>query len=129
RRTLPSMQDIERLLAAMPSESAIDKRNRAIVAILFLTGARVGAVASLRIKHLDLTRRMLLQDPREVRTKFAKTIETYLIHIDGEAFPALEEWVRVLTVDMGWGPDDPLFPKTSIAVGPDLVFVQSGVDR
>jgi integrase len=123
------MQDIERLLAAMPSESAIDKRNRAIVAILFLTGARVGAVASLRIKHLDLTRRMLLQDPREVRTKFAKTIETYLIHIDGEAFPALEEWVRVLTVDMGWGPDDPLFPKTSIAVGPDLVFVQSGVDR
>jgi integrase len=123
------MQDIERLLAAMPSESAIDKRNRAIVAILFLTGARVGAVASLRIKHLDLSRRLLIQDPREVQTKFAKTIETYLIHIDGNAFPALEEWVRVLTVEMGWGPDDPLFPKTSIAVGPDLVFVQSGVDR
>lgn len=129
RRTLPSMQDIERLLAAMPSESVIDKRNRAIVAILILTGARVGAVASLRIQHLDLTRRMLLQDPRDVRTKFAKTIETYLIHIDGEAFPALEEWVRVLTVDMGWGPNDPLFPKTSTALGPDLVFVQSGVDR
>ena len=35
----------------------------------------------------------------------------------------------MLTVEMGWGPDDPLFPKTSIAVGPDLVFVQSGVDR
>ncbi len=129
RRIVPSIQEVERLLAAMPTGTLVGKRNRAIVAILILTGARVGAVASLRIKHLDLTRRMLLQDPREVRTKLAKTIETYLIHIDGDAFPALEEWVRVLTVDMGWGPDDPLFPKTSIAMGPDLVFVQAGVDR
>ncbi|PTM60078.1 tyrosine-type recombinase/integrase [Phreatobacter oligotrophus] len=129
RRTPPSIQDVERLLAAMPSESLVDKRNRAIVAVLILTGARVGAVASLRIKHLDLTRRLLVQDPREVKTKFAKTIETYLIPIDGDAFPALEEWVRVLTVDMGWGPDDPLFPKTATAMGPDLVFVQAGVDR
>lgn len=129
KRILPSTEDIARLLAAMPSTTLVDKRNRAIVAILIQTGARVGAVASLRIKHLDLSRRVLLQDPREVKTKFAKPIETYLIHVDGDAFPALEEWVRVLTVDMGWGPDDPLFPKTSTAMGPELVFVQAGVDR
>lgn len=108
RRTPPSIMDVERLLQAMPSDTPIAKRNRAIVAILILTGARVGAVASLRIKHLDLKGRVLIQDSREVETKSGKAIETFLINLDGAASSALEEWVRVLTVDMGWGPEDPL---------------------
>jgi integrase len=128
-RTPPSVTDVERLLEAMPSETPIDKRNRAIVAILILTGARVGAVASLRIKHLDLNRGVLIQDPREVRTKFGKSIETFLIDLDGNAPAVLADWVSVLTRDMQWGPDDPLFPKTAIGVGSDFEFVPTGLLR
>jgi integrase/recombinase XerD len=38
----------------MPCASDVELRNRALVAFAILTGARDGALASLKLKHVDL---------------------------------------------------------------------------
>jgi hypothetical protein len=74
------------------------------------TGTRDAAVASLRLKHLDLSARTLFQDAREVKTKRAKTITSALFPV-GEPFEEIiRAWVEELTRDHQFGPDDPLFP-------------------
>lgn len=46
---------------AMPNEKPIDKRNRALIAFLSLTGARAEAVASIRLHHVDVAGRFVDQ--------------------------------------------------------------------
>ena len=41
---------------AMPTETDVERRNRALIAMAILTGARDSALASLRLKHVDLER-------------------------------------------------------------------------
>ena len=47
------------------------------MALVLLTGMRDGAVVSLRLKHISAERSYVFQDPREVKTKFSKFIETF----------------------------------------------------
>lgn len=70
---VPSIEQIRVMLGAMPSASAVERRNRALVAFTIVTGARDNATASARMKHLDLADRQLFQDGRDMRTKFRKT--------------------------------------------------------
>jgi site-specific recombinase XerD len=78
-RPAPSPEQVRHILSVMPATTEIEMHNRAIVALLSLTGARVKAVTTLRIKHLNLAERSLYQSAREVRTKYAKTMRTYFI--------------------------------------------------
>lgn len=64
-----------------------------------LTGARDRAIASMKLKHIDLAAGCVNQDAREVQTKFSKTFTTYL------------------------------FPATLIAVGASQHFEAAGLDR
>ena len=52
----------------MPSATEFERRDKALFAFFMLTGARVGAVASLKLKHVDLFNGKVYQDPREVNT-------------------------------------------------------------
>jgi hypothetical protein len=38
----------------MPSATQLERRNKALFAFLMLTGSRDGAIASLRLKRIDL---------------------------------------------------------------------------
>jgi integrase len=49
------------VLRAMPNERPINKRNRALIAFLSLTGARAEAVASIRLHHVDVAGRFVDQ--------------------------------------------------------------------
>ncbi|MEL6476352.1 MAG: hypothetical protein AAFR17_03420 [Pseudomonadota bacterium] len=53
----------------MSTETALAKRDRAVVASLLLTGIRDGAVTGLRLHHVALTQRAARQDAREIHTK------------------------------------------------------------
>lgn len=65
----------------MPVTTAIEKRNRALIAFTLLTGARDSAIASLKIKHVNLIELNVHQDAREVKTKFSKTFTTYFFPV------------------------------------------------
>ena len=74
----------------MPADTDIERRNRALIAFTLLTGGRDSAIASMKLKHIDLVDGRIIQDAREVRTKFSKTFTTYF-------FPVVESYGRKLT--------------------------------
>lgn len=128
-KRVPSLEQIEHVIKSMPSDSDIEKRNRALVAFAILTGARDGANASLRIKHVDLKAGTVFQDGREVRTKFGKIFTTWFFPVADDVRAIVEEWIRHLVENLLFGPDDPLFPATKVAQDSDRRFAAVGLDR
>jgi site-specific recombinase XerC len=56
-RPAPTVEQVRHLLQAMPSSSALERRDRALIAFTLLSGARDDAIASMSLKHLDIEQR------------------------------------------------------------------------
>ena len=125
----PTVEQVKHVIALMPSNSAIQLRDRAVVAFTLLTGARDSAIASMKLKHINLAAGCVEQDAHEVKTKFSKTFTTYFFPVGEEIRKIMAEWVAYLREKMLWGNDDPLFPSTLIAVGHSRRFEAVGLDR
>jgi integrase len=125
----PTLAQIRAMLDAMPKETEIDKRDHALVAFTILSGARDTAIISFRLKHVDIERGMIEQDAREVRTKRAKTFTTWFFPVGDDIRQIVIDWVKFLREQKGFGPDDPLFPKTKVSNGDDLEFRAVSIDR
>lgn len=125
----PTIEQVKHALALMPSSTDVERRDRALVAFVLLTGARDSAVASMRLKHVDLTSKSVSQDAREVKTKFSKTFTTYFFPVGDDVRRIVEEWVRYLREGKLWGNDDPLFPSTEVAPGAEQHFEVIGLKR
>jgi integrase len=121
-RPTPTMEQIRHVIDQMPTATVVDRRNRAIVAFIVLTGARDGAVASAKLKHIDLISGAFNQDAREVKTKYSKTQVTTFFPVGDEFRQIVVEWVNFLRRESLWGLDDPLFPKTKTSVGASQNF-------
>jgi integrase len=128
-KVCPTLPQIRAMLDAMPKQTEIDKRNHALVAITILSGARDRAIISLHLKHIDIERGIIEQDPREVRTKRAKTFTTWFFPVGDDIRQIVTDWVKFLREEKGFGPDDPLFPKTKVLPGKDFEFQAFAVDR
>ena len=59
---VPELTEIEHALRAMPGATGIERRDRAVMAFIILTGARDRAVASLKLKHVDLSTGTVFQE-------------------------------------------------------------------
>jgi len=114
---VPTMEQMHQVIASMPAETVIEKRNRTIVALVFLTGVRDGALVSLKLKHINIAEERLDQDAREVKTKFAKTFQTWFFPVSDEALTIVRDWVSFLREDLLCGDNDPLFPRTKVENG------------
>jgi integrase len=125
----PSLEQARHVVLSMPAGNAIQLRDRAVVAFILLTGARDGAVVSLKIKHLDLAEGRVRQDAREVATKFGKTFDTWFFPVGDDIRRIVEEWAAYLKVQEFCGPDDPLFPTTRMVLGNAHRFHPVGLDR
>jgi integrase len=113
----------------MPSGNEIERRDRALVAFTLLTGARDSAIASMKLKHVDLKVGSVYQDAREVKTKFSKSFTTYFFPVGDWVRDIVTDWVRFLREEKLWGNDDPLFPATRIVVGNTHHFEKAGLER
>ena len=107
----PSIEQILHVLHAMPASSAIEKRNRAVIAFILLTGVRDGAAASLKLKHIDLADGKVVQDAREVRTKFSKTFTTWFFPVGDEVRQIVVDWIDFLQKDNALWPRRPSFSE------------------
>jgi integrase len=128
-QTGPTLEQVKHVIAMMPTGSEIERRNRALIAFTLLTGARDSAIASMKLKHVDLVAGCVNQDAREVRTKFSKTFTTFFFPVGNEILRVVAEWVTYLRAEMLWGNDDPLFPATRIALGDSRQFEAVGLER
>jgi integrase len=129
QKPVPTLEQIHHVLAKMPTESEIELRNRAVIAFAILTGARDGAMASLKLKHIDLAEGVVHQDARDVRTKASKSFSTWFFPVGGNALEIVTDWCEHLRNTLLWGEGDPLFPKTEIGLGPEGGFVPIGLNR
>lgn len=125
----PMLEQIYAVLAAMPATTDCQMRDRALVACTILTGIRVAALASLKIKHVRSDRTGIHQDAREVATKFGKTFPTYFFNVEGGAREIFLAWVDHLRKKLLFGDDDPLFPASEQRSGPARQLVVVGLSR
>jgi integrase/recombinase XerD len=79
-----SIEQYKRALFAMPAMTEIEQRDRALFAFALMTGIRDAALVSLRLKHINVDKEQVHQDPREVDTKNRKQIYTYFFPVGDE---------------------------------------------
>jgi integrase len=128
-RLVPTHEQIEAVLQAMPGRTDIERRNRALIAFTWLTGVRDGALASLKVKHVNVVEGRVDQDPREVKTKNSKALATTFFPVGAAALRIVTEWIEFLTKDRLWGLYDPLFPATLIDQDVERQFKAGGLAR
>jgi len=124
----PSLEQISAVLATMPSDSDVNRRDRALIAFTALTGIRDGALASLKLKHIKLDQDLVEQKPGEVKTKFSKTIYTHFFPVGDEIRRIVIEWVKYLREEMLYNDDDPVFPRTKMCHNENLEFQPDGLE-
>lgn len=124
----PTLAQCRHAFDQMPVGSDIEKRNKALFAFLMITGARDGAISSLRLKRIDLVEGCVHQDARDVRTKFSKTFSTYFLPVDPVYRTCFEAWVAYLRNDLLFGHEDALFspPQMGRVEG---AFAVTGLNR
>lgn len=129
QRPFPSLEQAQHVIRSMPSSTAVEKRDRALVAFTLLTGCRDGALISLKLKHVDLKNQLAKFDAREVETKFSKSFETYFMPVGNDVRSIFIDWVSHLTAKHLWAPTDPLFPKTRVDFKSGAGFCVTGLTR
>ena len=127
-KRFPTLSQIKRVIMNMPSETEIEKRDRALVAFLIITGMRVNAVTSLKLKHVFLEEGYVVQDPNEVKTKFGKKITSYFLPVGDEIIKIFMDWVKFLKDEKLCDYECPLFPKTSLALDENSQFKRDFLD-
>jgi site-specific recombinase XerD len=85
-----------RKVASIPTETLREERGKVAVCILFLSGMRADALASLPLSCMDLDRNAVYQLPeRGVRTKNHKAAVTYLLQVQ-DILAVVRHWDRKL---------------------------------
>ena len=121
-KKFPTLEQIKHAINLMPINTEIEQRNRALVAFTLLTGARDSAIASVKLKHINLDEDCFFQDARDAKTKFSKTFTTFFFPVGDEIRQIIVDWIVYLKAEKLWGNDDPLFPMTCISIGASKQF-------
>jgi len=107
----PTLDEFKKIID-FEETSITDKRDKAILAFLYISCARVSAVATATINLVDLNKMIFKQDPLEgVKTKRQKYILTKLMPFDEKYFDILKNWITYLKQEQSFEETDPLFPK------------------
>jgi len=128
-RSSPTLEQIMHVIRSMPAGTEIEMRDRAVIAFAILTGARDGAIASIRLKHVDVLQGKVHQDAREVHTKFSKTFTSCFFPVGHEVLQVVIDWIEHLRKVKLWGDDDPLFPATGVKPDANGHFAPLGLER
>jgi integrase len=128
-KPVPTLEQLHYVLGNMPTATDIEKRNRALIAFAILTSARDGALASFKLKHVNLVEGVIFQDAREVKTKASKSFSTWFFPVGGDALAIFTDWWQHLRDSLLWGDDDPLFPNTLMGLGATGGFQAVGLTR
>lgn len=124
----PTPEQCCHAFAQMPSATPLQRRDKALFAFIMLTGARDGAIASMRLKHVDLVENCVYQDARDVNTKFAKTFTTWFFPVENTYLETVQDWIAYLRQEELFGPSDALFPKPKMGLK-DGSFAALGLSR
>lgn len=115
----PSVEEIKGVIESIQGTSEVDMRDKALLSLVFLIGARNTATRTLRMKCFDRERWIVYQDRAlGVETKHSKRIVSVLLPLSyKEPIPYFLAWFDYLRDAKGFKPDDPIFPATKVENG------------
>jgi integrase len=128
-KSYATVEQYRAAVLAMPVGNEVERRDQALLAFLLLTAMRDAAVVGLKLKHISVERSYVFQDPREIKTKFRKPIETTFLPVGEDIAAIVRDWVGYLTTEKLYGPHDPLFPKTAVQPDEHRSFAVRGLTR
>lgn len=112
-KRMPTFDEVKQIIESIEVKNEIDMRDRAIISFALITGMRISAIATLKIKNFDRANKLIDQNPGDgVQTKNSKRILTTFFPIGwSEPERYFMEWYDSLQ-SKGAKPDDPIFPST-----------------
>lgn len=112
-KKMPSFEEIKRIIENIKINNEIDKRDRAMICLALLTGIRISALISLKMKNFDKQKKLIDQNPADgVKTKNSKRILTAFFPIGWDAPERyFIEWFECLE-SKDFQAEDPIFPST-----------------
>lgn len=112
-KQIPTFEQVRKLIESIEIKNELDQRDRALISLIFITGARISAVATLRMKNFNKQEEMIDQNAADgVKTKASKRIPCTFFPIgwdDPKRY--FIEWYSYLE-SKGFLPNDPIFPAT-----------------
>lgn len=126
---IPTIDQIRHVIENAPHDTAVEKRDRALIAFTLITGMRDAAIASLPLGNVILSRREVFQDARVVKTKNSKTMTTFFFPVGKEFVDIVIEWIAFLKSDLLFSETDPLFPQTNVKQNSEGIFDRAGLKR
>lgn len=112
-KRMPTFEDAKKIIEGIKGNSEIDRRDRALLSFALITGGRISAIVSLKMKSFDKELKQVNQNPGDgVKTKNSKRILTTFFPIGwDEPEKYFIEWYDYL-LSKDFRPDDPIFPAT-----------------
>jgi site-specific recombinase XerD len=89
-----TLEQIRHVIHSMPATTDIGQRDRTLIAFTILTGARDGAIASFKLRHIDVAEGKIDQDARDVQTKFSKSFVTTFFPVGDDIRAMVADWVK-----------------------------------
>ncbi|MVO14523.1 tyrosine-type recombinase/integrase [Parasedimentitalea huanghaiensis] len=105
----PTMEETIAMVRAMPHKTISERRDRAMVALTFVTGLRAGALTSLRLRHLDVEANEVVQDGTDMRAKNGKCFRVFWFPRTDEMQSVVRDWIAEMQ-RLGFVTRDAAFP-------------------
>lgn len=129
-KDVPTLEQVYKVINSMPTGGELELRNRAMVAFTIVTGVRVSAMMSLKLKHVDEYNKLVKQAPNEVQTKFSKAIHTWFFPVDTDIQQIVVDWIKYLKEEKARGLNTPLFPAVQSTFNhKDMTFEKLGLSE
>ena len=115
RESYPTLEQVKKVIDSIKIHSELDLRDRALIAFTLLSGMRDSAIVSLPIGCFYENNLQIDQNPKlGVKTKFSKTIRSYLFRFDENMLKYFLDWVAYLKQEKLFGNADPIFPRNKV---------------
>lgn len=100
----------------MLADTPKQKRDRAIMAVLLLTGLRDGVIHHLKLRHLNLAEGYIIQAPEDLPIKCDVYFHATFLPLDNhkELLEIISDYYHWLINEYRFSSNDPLFPKLAL---------------
>lgn len=112
-KKMPTFEEAKIIIQSIKINNEIDMRDRALICFALITGMRISAITTLKIKNFDLKNKVIDQNPGDgVKTKNSKRILTTFFPINWDKPEKyFIEWFQHLE-SKGFQSNGPIFPAT-----------------